>query len=638
VSRERVVNDRYELVRAIGRGSSGVVYVARDLTNEKLVALKLVHVKNGPLAERDVGRFLTEIRAPRTIEHAGIVLVIDAGHDARGGALYVASELLHGESGRDLFERRDLEKRLDALENVLVPLSVAHGKGFVHYDLTPENVFLARSRTGEEIVKLLDFGLVRHLAQSSLSAPGVRHGTLAYMAPEQLSGGQVGTYTDVWAFGVMVYEAIAGRPPFVADKHDAFVDRIVRQPHVPLEKAAPNADPNLARLVDLCIDKDPGRRPPDARALMRLMKTLRSTAAAMMRSKGDPRSLLDTVMDSAGSAPNPPPPELEEALRASPRDPAVHRALLAFYRDGDITDGIWLAATALDHLGVATKEEIRLHHHYRRPPALGLDRGLDAGSWAALLHHDQDPRIDSVWTEIAEALVALHKRSDEEIGLTKAQKLDLGKPQEELSRAFAQAIGALRPGVLPRLYRGRAGYPPRHLPASPPASVFPRGFEEPLPTGALGFAVGRHVAYYRPAHRVCTVLHEPEALEGVFSAGLRVGFGWPSTDEAQARMTQLLSEQMSDVKKHALRLVCVRLGEQARRVDLGTWRRAVELSCCRAGLLLSADLGGAAWMLRWLQERRRIPNDDALDDLLAFWSSGAHVRLRHQLGLAVRSR
>lgn len=632
MSRERVVAERYELVRPIGRGSSGVVYVARDRSRETLVALKLIHVRTGQLTERDVARFLAEIDAPRAIEHPGIALPIDAGHDGRGGALFVATELLHGETIRDLFGGKDLEERLDALEGMLLPLAVAHGKGFVHHDLTPENVFVAHARSGEEIVKLLDFGLVRHLSSSPLTAPGVRLGTVEYMAPEQLAGGAVGPFTDVWSFGVMLYEAIARRRPFANEA------QIVRAPHAPLASVAPEADENLAKLADLCLDKDPGRRPPDARTLMRLMKSFRSSAAAMMRARGDARALLDTIMDSVGSAPSPPPPELDEALRASPRDPEVHRRLLAFYRDGEIVDGIWLAATALDYLGAASREEIRLHHHYRRPPVLGLDRGLDAGSWAALLHPDQDPRIDAVWTEIAEALVALHKRSDEEIGLTKATKLDLGKPTEELSRAFAQAIGALRPGVLPRLYRGRAGFPPRHLPASPPASVFPRGFEEPLPAGALGFAVGRHVAYYRPSHRVCTVLHEPEALESIFNAGLHVGFGWRSELEAQARMTQLLEAQMSEVKKNALRIVCVRLGEQARRVDLGSWRRAVELSCCRAGLLLGGDLGGAAWMQRWLQERRRIPSDDAIDDLLGFWSSGAHVRLRHQLGLAVRSK
>jgi serine/threonine protein kinase len=640
VSHDRVVAQRYELIRPIGRGSAGIVYVARHKTSQRLIALKLIPAKTG-IGEREMQSFLMEARAPVQIDHSGIVEVLDAGYDAHVGSLYLAMELLHGETLRDLFKREGatIEDRLDALEGLLQPLSVAHAKGFVHRDLKPENVFVARSRTGEPTTKLLDFGLAQQLGNGALTAPGMSVGTPRYMAPEQLTANaQIGPFTDSWAFGAMIYEALTGRRPFEDVRIEALTHRICNVPHAPAEQIDPNVDPAVARLADICLEKDPGRRPPDARTLMRLMKSLRGGAGALVRQKGNesPKGMTDTVLDAHGSAPDPPPPELDQSLRASPRDPEVHRQLLAFYRGQGIVDGIWLAATALDFLGAATRDEIKLHHHSPPPPYWGPDRGLDAGGWAALVHGDQDPRIDAVWTEIADALLVLHRRTDEDIGLPKAQKLDVARPNEELARIFAQAVGALRPGILPRLYRGRPGFPPRHLPASPPASVFPRGFEEPLPAGALSFAIGRHVAYYRSAHRVCTVLHEPEALESVFDAGLRVGLDWKPQAEP-ARMADLLAQQMSEQRKTNLRVVCARLGTNAKKVDLGTWRRAVELSCCRAGLLLSADLGGAAWMLRWMQERRRLPAEDAIDDLLSFWSSGPHVRLRHQLGLSVRT-
>lgn len=635
VSRAQVIADRYQLVRPIGRGTTGTVYVARDLRADgRFCALKLIPARGG-LTHADVARFATDVRKAAEVLHPGMVVVHEVDYDARAASLLVAMELLHGQTLRDVMTQPDTrERRLDLLELVLGPLASAHEHGLVHRDLEPRNVFAARRRSGEEVVKLLDVGLARILIATGLGAPGMSFGSPEYMAPEQLDGsGRVGPPTDVWAFGVMLYEALSDRLPFSGAPAER-ARAICAQPHVPLEELATDLPTGMARLADLCLEKDPARRPQDARALLRLMKSLRGAAASLLRMDGP---VMDTVMDSVGSAPNPPPPELEQALRRSPRDPAVHRALLAFYRDADVMDGVWLAAAALEHLGVATREEMRLHHHYRRPAPVGHDRGLDAGGWAALLHHDQDPRIDAVWTEISEALLALHRRDDDQLGLHEAKKLVLGRPTDELARWFALAVGALRPGFLPRLYRGAAGSPPRHVPATPPASVFPSGFEEPLPAGALPFAVGRHVAYYRPAHRVCTVLHEPEALESVFEAALSLGLGWPTQRAEQARMSQLLAQQLRDMNRAGLRGACARLGTSARHVDLGTWRRAVELSCARAGLLLSGDLGGAAWMLRWLKERRRIPSDDAIDDLITFWSSGAHVRLRHQIGLAVRT-
>ncbi|HJL15352.1 MAG TPA: serine/threonine-protein kinase [Sandaracinaceae bacterium LLY-WYZ-13_1] len=638
MSTARTVAERYALIRPIGRGLATVVYVARNLETGRDLALKLIPARHG-LLPREVQTFQQDLGATFMVDHPGMVETRDAGFDPDGDVLYVAMELLHGESLREMRARSDAEASdlLDVLEQALEPLAAAHARGLVHGDLTPANVFDARRRDGERVVKILDLGLARILRERGLLAEGGRVGTPRYMAPEQLAGGRPTPATDVWAFGVMLHEAITGVVPFDYDHPDALAHHVCQAPHRPIEETWPEADEALAKLVDLCLEKVPARRPPDARAALRLMKTLRSGIGSMPRgSRADGGVMLDTVIDASGAAPPPPPEELEQALRRSPRDPQTHRALLAHYRDEDNADGVWLATTALVFLGEATREEIRLHHHYERPRTLAPDRGIDAGGWAALLHPDQDPRIDAVWTELVEAVAALHRRPDDALGLHGLQKLDVGRTSGELGREVARAVGALRPGAVPRIYRGRPGVPPHHVPATPPASVFPKGFEEPLPAGALAYAVGRHVAYDRASHRVCIFLSEPEALESVFDAGLRVGLGWSPDRPEQARMAHLLQQRMSEGKRQSLHTVCARLGTSARRVDLGTWRRAVELSCSRAGLLLSADLEGAGWMLRWNRERRRIPTEDAMDDLLGFWSSGAHVRLRHMLGLSAR--
>mgnify|MGYP003112741008 CR=1 FL=1 len=634
--------DRYDLVRPIGRGSAAVVYVAKDREGGREVALKLIPARAG-LRPDEVAHFVSEITGATSergaVSHLGLPAVQDAGLDAE--SLYLVSEMLHGETLRDLFARTEPgdEARIDALESCLDPLAAAHAAGLLHGDLSPSHVFLARRRTGEERVMLLDVGLSVLLRERRLAAEGVPLGSPRHASPERLGGGRIGKAHDVWAFGVMLYEAITGALPFVYEHLDALAHHVGRLPHPPPREVRPDVDVSMAQLVDLCLEKAPGRRPPDGRALMRLMKPLRSGIHGATR--GDRSDgMLTTVIDQSGAAPAPPPEELEAGLVRSPREPRAHRALLEHYQREEIPDGVWLAATALDHCGAATRAEIKIVHHHRRPPTAvleqGLDRGLDAAGWAALLHGDQDPRIDAVWSELAEPVLALHRQDDASLGLPEATKMDLGRPVSDLPKAFARAVGAIRPGVLPRLYAGKPGKPPRHLPSHPPASIFPRAFEEPLPHGALVFAVGRHVAYYRPAHRVCTVLHEPEALEAAFDAGVRLGRGWAGERPEQVRLMELLNAQLTDLKRDRLRSVCARLGDSARAPDLGTWRRAVELSCARAGLLLCADLDGAAWMLRWNRERRRIPPEDALDDLIAFWSSGAHVRLRHVLGLASR--
>lgn len=638
MSTARGVAGQYTLIRPIGRGSAAVVYVARE-RGGRTVALKLLPARPG-LRPDEVDRFRSEALSLGQLGHPGILPYTGAGFDPSGQSLWLAMELLHGETLRDRLTRVDQARELvlDLLEAALVPLAHAHARGQVHGDLTPSNVFSMRPKEGHRLVRLLDIGLSALLARRQLVAPGLSLGSPRFMAPEQLgSGGQVGPPSDVWSFGVVLYETLTAQRPFDHPTLDATVRHVCHVPHRPVLEVAPMADENMAQLVDLCLEKDPSRRPPDGLSLMRLFKTLRNPAVHARRGRTAEGASVDTVIDPSGAAPAPPPDDLDRALRRSPRDPEIHRALLAHYEGVGSKDGVWLAACALDFLRAATKEERRLTHHYRRPSPAVHDRGLDAGSWAALLHPDQDPRIDAVWSELHEALAHLHRREEDEAVLERATKLDFARPGSALASAFRSAVGTIRPAAMPRLYRGRAGLPPRHLATLPPASVFPRGFEEPLPSGALPYAVGRHVAYYRPAHRVCTLLHEPQALEGAFEAAVHVGLGWSAHSPEVADRMDALRARLDLGKQGNLRTVCARLGTGADRVDLGTWRRAVELSCSRAGLVLSADLDGTTWMLRWSRERRRLPIEDAVDDLLRFWSSGAHVRVRHLLGLAIGS-
>lgn len=635
MSTARVVAGQYTVIRPIGRGASAVVYVARG-PDGRDVALKMLPARPG-LRPDEVDVFRREATQLGDLQHPGVLPYRDAGYDAAGNSLYLAMDLLHGETLRDRLRRTDQarEMALDVLEGALVPLAHAHSRGAVHGDLTPSNVFSMRHREGHKLVRLLDLGLAGLLVRRQLVAPGLSLGSPRFMAPEQLgSAAAVGPTADIWAFGVALYEALTGRQPFDHPTLDSTVRHVCHVPHRPVLEVAPLADEGMAQLVDLCLEKEPRRRPPDGLSLMRLFKTLRTGIAS---TRGLDRSVRkDTILDAGGASPAPPPEDLDRALRRSPRDPEVHRALLAHYDDAGSRDGVWLTACALVYLRAASKEEARLGHHYRQPGELAHDRGLDAAGWAALLHPDQDPRVDAVWVQLHEAISHVDHREEDERSIQKAERVDFARPSSDLAKIYRSAVGALRPATLPRLFRGRSGDPPRHLATKSPTSVFPRGFEEPLPGGALPFAVGRHIAYFRPSHRVCTLVHEPEALEVTFDAAVGLGLRQAAADEMRQTRQGALAGFLPEEKLGALRNACARLGTSTGRVDLGTWRRAVELSCMRAGLVLGADLEGAAWMLRWSRARRRIPIEDAVDDLLRFWSSGAHVLVRHKLGVALK--
>ncbi len=633
MSSARLVAGQYRLIRPIGQGASATVFVAQDGAGRSL-ALKVLPARPG-LRPDEADRFRTEAPRLGQVEHPGVVPYLDAGVDPEGPSLYLTMELLHGETLRDrLALGGDPDAALDLLEGALVPLSHLHGRGQVHGDLTPSNVFWLRPREGHGVVRLLDTGLAPFLTQHRLVGPMATLGSPSFMAPEQLEPrASISPAADVWSFGVALYEALTGERPFDRASREATAEAALREPHRPVLDVAPHADEGMAQLVELCLHKEPVRRPPDGRSLLRLFKTIRSGIASQPR--GAPGSPIDTVLDRSGAAPPPPPEDLDRALRRTPRDPDVHRALLGHYESVRSRDGVWLAACALAFLRAATKDELRLTHHYRGERGPTPDQGLSAASWAALLHPDQDPRVDGVWSVLHDALARVHRRAQDEEELTQTERVDFAKPTSDLARAFNAAVGTIRPNELPRLHRGRAGVPPRHLATLTPTSVFPKGFEEPLPQGSLPFAVGRHVAYYRPAHRVCTLIQEPEALEATFSAAVDLGRGKPPEDPAKTELMRALVTHLPPPRQGALRTATARLGTSADRVDLGTWRRAVELSCMRAGLVLGSDLEGAAWALRWSRERRRIPLEDAVDDLLRFWSSGDHVRVRHMLGHAI---
>jgi len=262
----------------------GTVHEARHTTTHKRCAVKLVDSKITKMPGASE-RFLREARAPAAIDHPGIVEVLDGGTE-EDGSLFLVMELLEGQSFEDLLhdETRPLRQKLMLLEQMLEPLAAAHARGFVHRDLKPDNVFVVKAHDGHEMVKLLDFGIARQQGATRLTETGVPMGTVYYMSPEQArSAREAEPTSDVWSFGVMLYEVLTDELPFDGETvADILVKICTEEPRPVLELRADAPTP-LADLALRCMVKDASQRPADARALLAQMIEARHAAAGALR-------------------------------------------------------------------------------------------------------------------------------------------------------------------------------------------------------------------------------------------------------------------------------------------------------------------------------------------------------------------
>ena len=247
----------YELLKPIGRGATGTVYLSRAAGSEREVAVKVLHGGGGPEAHE---RFVREVAIARRLIHRHMVRVLDSGED--DGAPYLVMEMLRGQTLRDLLKEAptgiDVDTAVDLIAQLSVGLHHAHEQSLVHRDVKPANVYL----TQEGVVKILDFGVAK-LTDSTMTADGSLVGTLAYMAPEQLTGkGEIDGRADVFSAGVMLYELLTGRRPFEADSPAAIVARITQDaPPLPAKLPEPLASlPSLDGLLRKALDKDPAQR------------------------------------------------------------------------------------------------------------------------------------------------------------------------------------------------------------------------------------------------------------------------------------------------------------------------------------------------------------------------------------------
>jgi serine/threonine protein kinase len=251
---------RYEILGLLGRGGTAEVFEATDRLLGRRVAVKVLREGMTP-DPQSVARFRREARAAAALNHPNIVTVHDVGMD--GDRPFIVMELVHGEPLSGLLEREGKLSfgRAAAIAQAIADgVGCAHEAGIVHRDLKPRNVML----TEHGLVKVLDFGIAQALGRTPVDEP---LGTAEYLSPEQATGLPVDGRSDVYSLGVVLYEMLAGRPPFTGDRALAVMHQHVHDNPPPLARSRPDVPAALQSIVERCLRKEPASRYRDARTV-----------------------------------------------------------------------------------------------------------------------------------------------------------------------------------------------------------------------------------------------------------------------------------------------------------------------------------------------------------------------------------
>jgi len=259
---------RYEIVKELGKGAMGTVYLGKDPKINREVAIKTMALSQEFEADelQEVKeRFFREAETAGMLNHPNIVTIFDAGeeHDLA----YIAMEFLNGSDLSPFTKSGKLLSKAAVLKiigKVAEALNYAHAKGVIHRDIKPANIMLLKNKT----IKVTDFGIAR-ITASSKTKTGVVLGTPSYMSPEQLSGKHVDGRSDLFSLGVMLYEMLTGTRPFRGDSMATLMFQIANEPHPDIREHCPELPESLSKLIDNLLSKDPRTRIPTGNELVK---------------------------------------------------------------------------------------------------------------------------------------------------------------------------------------------------------------------------------------------------------------------------------------------------------------------------------------------------------------------------------
>ena len=276
---KKALASRYRVERVLGEGGMATVYLAVDIKHNRKVALKVMRPELA--ATLGAERFLREVEIAGRLNHPHILPMHDSGE--ADGLLYYVMPFIDGESLRDRIKREGqlpVEEALRLAREVSEALAHAHAQGVIHRDMKPANVLLS---AGHALVA--DFGIARAMGGDAITHTGLAIGTPQYMSPEQAMGSAVDGRTDVYSVGAVLYEMLAGDPPFGGPNSQAILTRSLTEPPRALTAARPAISPAINTLVARALEKDPTARYPDAKAfadaLQRGIDQSRQTSGAI---------------------------------------------------------------------------------------------------------------------------------------------------------------------------------------------------------------------------------------------------------------------------------------------------------------------------------------------------------------------
>jgi eukaryotic-like serine/threonine-protein kinase len=262
----------YRILEKLGEGGMGVVYQAVDIDLDRPVAIKFLP----PDLSRDkesVARFINEAKVASRLQHENICTIHEISQAEVGEfailRLFIVMDYYEGSTLKDVLTRRPgglpPTEAIDIVAQATRGVQAAHDSGIIHRDIKPSNIIITRDGR----VKILDFGLARSIEHSGITRVGQTPGTLAYMSPEQATGGKVDLRTDIWSLGVLLYELISGKRPFGADVGPSLVYHITKEQPRRLSDVVPGIPGMLDRVARRALEKDPTKRYAAAGEMLR---------------------------------------------------------------------------------------------------------------------------------------------------------------------------------------------------------------------------------------------------------------------------------------------------------------------------------------------------------------------------------
>lgn len=327
---------RYRIVRPLGHGGMGLLYLAADPKLDRQLAIKLIQ-GDGDAETRE--RFAREARAAARLRHPNIVTVFDVGE--QDGRPFIAMEFIEGRTLAAIIRDGDvpLARRLELIDALCDGLGFAHRAGVVHRDIKPANLMLG----ADGVLKILDFGIARLAHSTALTQSGQISGTLNYMSPEQLAGRPIDHRSDIFAVGAVSYELLSGRPAFSGSLLDGLYNRIVNEPVAPLALQPHTADAELTPIIGRALAKDPTARYQDLAAMRDDLRRARSRLPVARDDAPAPLHAAADVETFRAKTP----PAAATTIRLAPRQAARWRvaaaAAVAMVAAGGLTWWLYVA-------------------------------------------------------------------------------------------------------------------------------------------------------------------------------------------------------------------------------------------------------------------------------------------------------